>query len=122
MQYYRFAKSEIWAHEKEKQAADLARERHEFRELRLDREKQERAAKLAQKAASAKAAPATPQEADASAAKKAVIQAAMERAKAQRTSVQPQNVDNLPPDKLREIEEIEARRAKMRETLEHQQK
>ena len=122
VQYYRFAKSEIWAHEKEKQAADLARERHEFRELRLDREKQERAAKLAQKTASAKAAPATPQEADASAAKKAVIQAAMERAKAQRATVQPQNVDNLPPGKLREIEEIEARRAKMRDTLEHQQK
>jgi len=51
VQYYRFAKSEIWAREKEKEAADLARERHEFRQFRLEREKQERADKLAQKAA-----------------------------------------------------------------------
>ena len=33
VQYYRFAKSEIWAREKEKRAADLARERHEFRQF-----------------------------------------------------------------------------------------
>ncbi|MDW5415598.1 electron transport complex subunit RsxC [Iodobacter sp. CM08] len=49
--YYRFAKSEIWAAEKSKQAADLARERFEFREFRAEREKQEKAERLAAKAA-----------------------------------------------------------------------
>ncbi|WP_262488273.1 electron transport complex subunit RsxC [Iodobacter fluviatilis] len=49
--YYRFAKSEIWAAEKTKHAADLARERFEFREFRAEREKQEKAERLAAKAA-----------------------------------------------------------------------
>jgi electron transport complex protein RnfC len=47
VQYFRFAKSEIRAREHEKQAADHARERHEFREYRIEREKQERAERLA---------------------------------------------------------------------------
>ncbi len=110
VQYYRFAKSEIWAREKEKKAADLARERHEFRQLRLEREKRERAEKLAQKTA-AKAAPA-PGEAD---AKKAAILAAVERAKAKKAAAAPRNVDNLPPEALEEIAKIEARRAQVRD-------
>ena len=59
VQYYRFAKSEIWANEREKEAANLARERHEFHLLRIERDKQDKADKLAQKekaAAAAKAA------------------------------------------------------------------
>ncbi|MGE5319578.1 MAG: electron transport complex subunit RsxC, partial [Hyphomicrobiaceae bacterium] len=48
--FYRYAKSEIWAREKDKRAADLARERHEFRQFRLEREKKEKAEKLAAKA------------------------------------------------------------------------
>lgn len=114
VQYYRFAKSEIWAREKEKEAADLARERHEFRQFRLEREKQERAEKLAQKAASKIETLAASGEPDID-AKKAAILAAVERAKAKKAGVTPQNVDNLPPEKLREIAEIEARRAKLRQ-------
>lgn len=53
--YYRFAKSEIRAREKDKAAADKARERHEFRQFREEREKAEKAAKLAAKAAETKA-------------------------------------------------------------------
>ena len=53
--FYRYAKSEIWAREKDKRAADLARERHEFREFRLEREKKEKAEKLAAKAQAARA-------------------------------------------------------------------
>ncbi|MGA8863285.1 MAG: electron transport complex subunit RsxC [Gallionella sp.] len=49
VQFYRFAKSEIRAREHEKQLADQARERHEYHELRIEREKQEKAAKLAAK-------------------------------------------------------------------------
>lgn len=37
VQYFRFAKTEIWADERERRKADQARERHEFRNARLDR-------------------------------------------------------------------------------------
>ncbi|WP_413439096.1 electron transport complex subunit RsxC [Sulfuriferula sp. GW1] len=115
VQYYRYAKSEIWAKEKDKKAADLARERHEFRQLRIEREQQERAAKLALKA-SAKLAETSPESPDdaANAAKKAAIQAALARAKEKKEGATPRNVENLPPEKLQEIAEIEARRAKIR--------
>ena len=56
VQYYRFAKSEIWANEREKDAANLARERHEFHLQRIERDKQDKAEKLAQKEKAALAA------------------------------------------------------------------
>ena len=129
--FYRYAKSEIWAREKEKRAADLARERHEFREFRLAREKKDKAEKLAAKAQAARAqaaldqakhaklpaAPApelaaAPSDAD---AKKALIAAALARAQAKKAEVAPKNTDHLLPGTQREIEEIEARRAKIHE-------
>ena len=120
--YYRFAKSEIWAREVEKEAADVARERYEFRLLREEREKQEKAAKLAAKTAAGreKAAAAlaeaekpaiTPEEDT----KKALIAAALERAKAQKEQVHPENVSNLTPEQEAEVAAIEARRAEIRE-------
>ena len=47
--YYRFAKTEIAAQERDRRKADIARERHEFRQQRLEREKAERAARQAKK-------------------------------------------------------------------------
>ena len=118
--YYRFAKSEIWARELDKEAADVARERYEFRLLREEREKQEKAAKLAAKTAAGreKAAaalaeaekPATTPEED---AKRALIAAALERARAQ--EVHPENISHLTPEQEAEIAAIEARRAEIRE-------
>jgi electron transport complex protein RnfC len=120
--YYRFAKSEIWARETEKEAADVARERYEFRLLREEREKQEKAAKLAAKTAAGreKAAvalaeaekPAVTPEQD---AKKALIAAALERAREQKEQAHPENVSNLTPEQQAEIAAIEARRAEIRE-------
>lgn len=81
VQYYRYAKSEISAKQKDQQAADHARERHESRIARIEREKQERAEKLAQKAAAKPAADAATDD-PATVVKKAAIQAAIERAKA----------------------------------------
>ncbi len=112
VEYYRFAKSEIIAQDKAKEAANLARERNEFRLARIEREKQERAAKHAQKAAGAKT------EAGADDAKKAAIAAAMERAKAQKAEVVPQNTENLSPTVQSEIAETDARRAAAAETQE----
>ena len=51
VQYYRYAKSEIIAVDKAKEAADLARERNDFRLARIEREKLERAQKHAERAA-----------------------------------------------------------------------
>lgn len=55
-QYYRYAKSELRAATRDKQNAEIARERHEFQQFRQEREKQEKAEKLAarEKAAATK--------------------------------------------------------------------
>lgn len=54
VQYYRYAKSEIIAADKATSAADLARERNDFRLTRIEREKLERAQKHAERARQAK--------------------------------------------------------------------
>ena len=120
--YYRFAKSEIWAREVEKDAADLARDRYEFRLLREEREKQEKAAKLAaktaagrEKAAAALADAEKPARTPEEEAKHALIAAALERAKAQKEQAHPENTSNLSTEQQAEIAAIEARRAEIRE-------
>ncbi len=115
VQYYRFAKSEIWAREREKDKADIARERHEFRDHRIEREKKDRADKLAAKTQGPKTPATGHTEAD---IKQAAIQAAIDRAKLKRAGVEPRNVDKLPADKLQEIREIEARRAQLKQAME----
>jgi electron transport complex protein RnfC len=121
--YFRFSKSEIWEREREKSSADQARVRHEFKAFRLEREKQEKAEKFAKAAEKSKAAasstadPATPADPDAE-KKKAILQAALERAQKAKESVAPKNTDNLPPRVQKEIDEIEARRAAVDATME----
>jgi len=85
VQYYRFAKAEIWAQERDKEKAELARKRHEFRQQRLEREKAERASRLHKKKADLKASKASEGEStDDKSEKKAAILAALERARAKR--------------------------------------
>ncbi|MDD5058500.1 MAG: electron transport complex subunit RsxC [Sideroxydans sp.] len=141
VQYYRFAKSEIWQREQEQQAAEVARERHEFHMLRIEREKQEKAERLAQKEKAALAAkPAAPTPlpvaADPNADPENTLQmridsavahsnmqmridAAAARAKEQVATEQPKNTDALTPQQQAEIAEIEARRAKFHEIASH---
>jgi len=116
--FFRFAKSEIWERERHKQDADQARARHEFKAFRLEREKREKAGKLAAKVAENKARDAAAALGGAETAsdpeaehKKAILQAALERAKKAKESVTPQNTENLPPAVEKQIAEIEARRA-----------
>jgi electron transport complex protein RnfC len=114
--YFRFAKSEIWEREREKSGADQARIRHDFKTFRLEREKQEKAEKFAKAAEKTKAAASNPSEASATVdpdaeKKKAILQAALERAQKAKESVAPRNTEDLPPRVQREIDEIEARRA-----------
>ncbi len=120
--YFRFAKGEIWAREKEKAAADLARQRYELRLTREEREKEEKAAKLAaktaagrEKAAAALAVAEKPAATPEDEAKKALIAAALERAKAQKEQAHPGNVSNLTPEQEAEVAAIEARRTEIRE-------
>jgi electron transport complex protein RnfC len=108
VQFFRFAKTEIWTQERERKKADLARERHEFRQERIDREKAERAARMKRKQAEA-AKEGGGQTDD----KKAAIKAAMERAKVKRaaSAAEPRNTENLTEAQQRQIAEVEARRA-----------
>ena len=46
--YYRYAKAEIRANEHERKKADIARQRHEFRTFRLERDKAEKKARIQQ--------------------------------------------------------------------------
>ena len=132
MQYFRFAKSEIWAREAEKKAADAAKARFEFRNLRDEREKAEKAERLAKAAAKAAEKKTPPAEnaavfatttvenapdvpVDADAAKKAAIAGAIERARLQREAAKPQNTDDLSAAQRKEIAEVEARRAPLQE-------
>jgi len=109
--YFRFAKSEIWAREREKRAADEARERHEARSVRLEREKQERAERLAAKTA----APQPPSPAPADQAQSAA-DAAIARARAQKEALT-QNAPALDPAHASQ-EELEAHRARLKDLAE----
>jgi Na+-translocating ferredoxin:NAD+ oxidoreductase subunit C len=124
VQYYRYAKSEIIAIDKAHEAADLARERNEFRLARIEREKQERAQKHAERAQAAKTASENSNkdalEANIHAgagdaqkdAKQAAIAAAIERAKAAKAAAgdAPKNVVVADEAVKKEIAEIDARR------------
>ena len=136
VQYYRYAKSEIIAADKAKEAANLARERNDFRLARIEREKLERAQKHAERAALQKEEAAKKaqentalqanihagsgdtknSEIDAQkAAKQAAIAAAIERAKAAKAAVAatgevPKNIAPVDEAVKNEIAEIDARR------------
>ena len=70
--YYRYAKAEIRALERERQQADRARQRHEFHTFRVERDRQERVARLKQ------------QQAASEASREAAIKMAVEKAKAKK--------------------------------------
>jgi electron transport complex protein RnfC len=130
VQYYRYAKSEIIALDKAREAADLARERNEFRLARIEREKQERAQKHAERALgarveaekaettkteAAKPAPTAGAGDAQKSAKQAAIAAAIERAKALKLAAQqagetPKNIEPASAEIKQEIAEIDARR------------
>mgnify|MGYP002725445816 CR=1 FL=1 len=82
VEYYRHAKGVLRTQQSEKQKADRARNRHEFRDARLLHEKEEKARKLAKKRAALKAK--GKQSGSKGGDKKEAIRAAIERAKAKR--------------------------------------
>ena len=107
VQYYRHAKTEIWAQEKQKKAADIARRRHEARQQRLERIRQERSERMA-----AKKQAVAGKTAQRDTAKQDAIKAALERVRQKKAQagVTPKNMDNLTPEQQQQIEEAERRR------------
>src|SRR5208282_3769178 len=86
------AQNEQSSRDKKHAAAKAARERCQSRLERIERDKREKAEKLNQKEKDA-AKPVAAPEADA----QALIQAALERAKAQAAAVKPKNTEQLAP-------------------------
>ena len=117
VQYYRFAKTEIYALEQEKKKSDIARQRHEFRQFRLERKKAENEERKRQKRELLKKVngdKASSDKSSAEDAKKSAIDAAMARVKAKRDSqsITPANTDNLTAQQKKSIAEADARRKK----------
>lgn len=115
VQYYRFAKTEIYAQEQEKKSSDIARQRHEFRQYRMERKKAENEERKRQKRELLKKV--NGEKNNAEDAKKAAIEAAMSRVKAKREaqSITPENTDNLTEQQKKSITEIDLRRKKAKE-------
>jgi len=119
VQYFRYAKTEIWDDERERNKANLARERHEFRQERLEKVKLAKAEaarlrkeKLAKKKAEDKKK--TEQDADKPKASSNadLIQEAIARSKAKKAQQQSQkkNTDNLTEVQQKKIDEVNKRR------------
>ncbi len=86
VQYFRFAKTSIWQAEQDKKQAELAKERHEFRQFRIEREKAEKKARHKAKAAKVAAKNAGTDD------KKKAIEEAMARVKAKKQQQEAANI------------------------------
>jgi electron transport complex protein RnfC len=124
VQYFRFAKTESWAQEKEQRAAERARQRHEAQLARKERLEAERNAKLRQKKEALKkpavqqpdAAQAQLDSAEAGDPKKAAIAAALQRAAEKKARLaeqgaEPNNQTDLSEPQKQAIERVDKRRA-----------
>ncbi len=110
VQFYRYAKTEIWAQETDKKKSNHARDRHEYRQFRLERKKSEDAERKAKKKAllnKKQGIKTTEQD-----AKKTAIEAALNRVKARQSeqAVLAKNTGDLTEEQQNKINEIEQRR------------
>lgn len=112
VQYFRFAKTEIYALEQEKKNSDIARQRHEFHQFRIERKKAENEERKRLKRELLKKV--NGEKDSAEDAKKSAIAAAMARVKAKREaqSITPENTLNLTEQQKEAIAEIDSRRKK----------
>jgi electron transport complex protein RnfC len=117
VQYYRYAKAESWAQEKERRKSDHAKQRHDFRVSRLERLEAERKARLRKKKQDLKKPPAkkgagSKQESSDKDTKQAAIEAAMKRAAEKKAKQQqaPKNTENLTSAQQAQIAAVDKRR------------
>lgn len=114
VQYYRFAKTEIWQQERDKRKSDHARDRHEFRLLRMERKKQQDEERKRQKKELLKRSKSSEDE-----SKKSAIDEALARVKAkqQQQNTDTKNLDNLTAAQQKQIEEADARRERLKDSM-----
>ncbi|MBT3205867.1 MAG: electron transport complex subunit RsxC [Gammaproteobacteria bacterium] len=121
VQYYRFAKGEIWDQRRKTYKSDRSRKRHEFRDARvakqklLDEEKRKLKREALAKKKAAELAAKEKTEAESSNSQNAdAVQAALERVKARKKAqqVDPKNTTDLTTDQQDQIDEADARREK----------
>ena len=104
VQYFRYAKTEIWQREREKEKSALAKDRFDFRNARIEREKREREEMLAKKRAQLAAQKAAAEqvagegEAVPEDDKQRAIREAMERAKARKEAARQEAASAVPSD------------------------
>jgi len=101
--YYRFAKTQIWTLERDRRKSDIARDRHDQREQRLESEKRARKEKLKNR---------KKKNPKSGADKKATIEAALARVrdKKKASQVEKKNTDNLNSSQQKQIDEADNRR------------
>jgi electron transport complex protein RnfC len=117
VQYYRFAKSEIWEKEYNHKQSNIARQRHEFRVIRLETQKREREARLRKKREMLNRKKGAPGKNEIDTKKEAIAEAlARVQEKKQGQAVKPKNMDNLSPEQERLIREADERRANKKTT------
>lgn len=111
VQYYRFAKTEIQQQQRDKQKSDHARDRHEFRQERLERKKREDEERKRKKKELLKRANADKKDD----AKKSAIDAALERVKAKKAQQDgtAKNTEDLTAAQQKQIDEANQRRERM---------
>ncbi len=106
VQYYRFAKTEIWAKERETQKSDIARQRHEFHLSRIERKKLEDETRKRKKMELLNEVDAEEDQ------KKSAIEAALQRVQAKKAvqQLQPGSTENLSDTQQQLIQDIDQRR------------
>ena len=118
--YYRYAKNEIWDQQQEHKAADLARQRHDFRAFRIDRAKQEREDMLRKKKEALQKSKAKAKTSKKTSSKEDLIAAAVARVKNKKTASKSaqKNITDLTQEQQEKINIVEAKRqAKLLNTL-----
>lgn len=106
VQYYRFAKTEIWAQESNRKKSDHARERHEFHQYRMERKKHEDEERKRKKRELLKKSKGKND------GTQSAIEAAIARVQAKKAGQDntAKNTDNLTDEQKKQIEEIEKQR------------
>ncbi|MFV2059946.1 MAG: electron transport complex subunit RsxC, partial [Gammaproteobacteria bacterium] len=125
VQYYRYSKTEIYSQERDTAKSNIARDRHEFREFRLEREKTAKAEKLRQKkellknkqSDSKKDSKPKTASVKTDTLKNDLVAQAMARLQQKRESQEKtrKNISDLTPEQQHAIEEIDKRRKEQRE-------
>lgn len=112
VQYYHFAKSEIWEQEYNHKQSNIARERHESRVIRLDKQKREREERSRKKREMLNKKKGGPGKSEMDVKKDAIAEAlARVKKKKEGKAVEPKNVDNLTAEQQLLIKQADKRRA-----------